>query len=64
MKKLLCEEELDEGDEPQIRSDLTNKYQRKWIYPPEVRNNSNIGTGSLKSSEYQHSLMKNKNQES
>lgn len=63
MKKLLCEEEWEDGEAPQVKSDLTNKFKRKWIYLPEVRNNSNLGEGSFKSSSYQHSLMKNKNLE-
>ena len=64
MQKLLCEEELEDWEGPQIRSDLTNKYKRKWIYPPVSKNSSNLGAGSLKSSGYQHSLVKNKNVES
>jgi hypothetical protein len=84
-QKLLCDEELEERDNHQVRSDLTKKYTRKVNYgcwPPNVpsfykekgigfvtfvnssRNNSQVGTTSLKSSGYQHSLVRNKNLES
>jgi hypothetical protein len=63
-QKLLCDEELEERDNHQVRSDLTKKYIRKVNYGNSSRNNSQVGTISLKSSGYQHSLVRNKNLES
>lgn len=61
---VFCDEELEDKENYQLNSDITNKYKRRWNIGGSSRNNSQLGTMSLRSSSYQHSLLKNKNTES
>lgn len=55
---------MEDKENYQLNSDVTNKYKRKWNLGGSSRNNSQLGTMSLRSSGYQHSLVKNKYAES
>ena len=58
--RLLCDEELEDKENHQVNSDVTNKYKRKWNIGGVSRNISDIACSSLPNSSYQHSLLRNK----
>ena len=58
--KLLWDEELEDKENVQVNSDITNKYKRKWNIGGFSRNISDAAWSSYPNSSYQHSLLRNK----